>query len=137
MSFSCPVELSGAGGLTAARVRITLTVGGSAGSVDHLFRFDTGADITVVGEDVATQLGLPSGGAPVRVTGATATVVGRLVSATFRFPPDATSGSPSQDVSSTWAVVAGRTNLALVSLCAVHAWYHFNTDDTDIYFTDR
>jgi hypothetical protein len=55
----------------------------------------------------------------------------------FRFPPDAVSGLPSPPVASTWLVVMGRTNIALLSLQEVHEHYLISTDDTDVYFTNR
>lgn len=137
MSFSCPIESAGAGSLTRARVRLELTALGAASEVRHLFRFDTGADVTTVSEDVAAALGLPAGGPPVHLSGSAGATLGRLVPVTFRFPPDALSGTPGPQVASSWAVVSGRTGLALVSLHEVHSRYTFWTDDTDMYFTDR
>ena len=137
MSFSCPIERVQAGRVACSRVRLELTVVTPAGEGRQLFRFDTGADITMVSEDVAVRLGLPPGGALVPISGSTATGVGRLVPVMFRFPPDMISGWPGPAVASTWAVVAGRTRLALVSLHEVDARFYLGTDDTDMSFTDR
>lgn len=137
MSFSCPIERWQVGRLVCSRVRMELTAVTPTGEARQLFRFDTGADITVVSEDVAVRLGLPPGGTPVRLSGSTATGVGRLVPVTFRFPPDMISGRPRPTVTSTWVVVDGRTRLALVSLHEIDAWFYLGTDDTDMSFTDR
>lgn len=110
---------------------------GPAGEVRREFRFDTGCDITTVSEDVAAALGLPSGGTAMSVSGSTATGVGRLIPATFRFPPDLVSGLAGPDISSMWVVVAGRTNVALASFHEIRERYFLGTDDTDVYSTDR
>ena len=74
------------------------------------FRFDTGCDVTTVSEDVAAALGLPAGGTrDQRVRGDREPVAGRLVTVRFRFPPDAISGYRKDTLSSTWIVIAGRT----------------------------
>jgi hypothetical protein len=91
----------------------------------------------MVSEDVATLLGLPAGGTPVHVRGSTASGAGRLVAVKFRFPPDAVSGSPGPNIASRWVVVAGRTNVALLSFHEVHEHYFLGTDDADMYSTDR
>lgn len=137
MSFVRPITRFVRFGRDCARVDVPLTVLGPAGAVTHYFRFDTGCDITTVSEDVATKLGLPAGGAPVRVTGSTAAGVGRLVTASFRFPPDLFSGTPAPVQFESWIVVSGGSDVALLSLYEVHARYQFWTDDTDVYFTDR
>ncbi|MCI0702445.1 MAG: retroviral-like aspartic protease family protein [Planctomycetia bacterium] len=124
-------------GQDCARVEVFLTVIGSNGEVEHPFRFDTGADVTMVSEDVATVLGLPAGGTSVSITGSTGTGTGRLVPVTFRFPPDAFSGTPEPDVSSMWVVIAGRTQLALLSLQEVHRHFTISTDDEFMYFLKR
>ena len=91
----------------------------------------------MVSEDVATRLGLPPGGALIPISGSTATGVGRLVPVTLRFPPDMISGLPRPAVASTWAVIAGRTRLALVSFHEVDIWFYVGTDDAEMTFTNR
>lgn len=137
MSFSCPIERAQFGGLACARVRVELIVVAPTGEVSQLFRFGTGADITTVSEDVANRLGLPAGGPPVQLSGSTAAGVARLVLVTFRFPPDGISGRPRPAVTSTWAVVAGRTRLALLSFHEVDVWFYFGTNDAEMTFTNR
>jgi hypothetical protein len=137
MSFTRPIQQFVASGRVCSRVVIPLTVPSPAGAVTRFFRFDTGCDVTTVSEDVATQLGLPAGGPPIRVTGSTATGVGRAVDVEFRFPPDEISGLPGPVVSSTWIVIAGRTLLALVSFHEVHAHFYIGTSDDEMTFTMR
>jgi hypothetical protein len=137
MSFTCAIQNLWVHGQACSRIRVPLTVIGSAGEVDRLFRFDSGCDITTVSEDVAILLGLPVGGRAIGIRGSTGTAVGRLVPATFRFPPDEVSGLPERNVSSTWMVVAAGANVALLSLHEVHSRFYLGTDDTDMYFTNR
>jgi hypothetical protein len=138
MSFIRPIEQHRRYGLDVTRVRIPIVVFGAAGEVGpHPFVFDTGCELTTVSEDVAAVLGLPPGGTAVHVRGATGAGTGRLVSVTFRFPPDAVSGLLDAAVSSMWFVVTGRTRLTLLSLRDVHQHYQIGTDDTDMYFTNR
>lgn len=135
MSFACPILRGSARSVPCSRVEVALTVIGSLGEVEHTFRFDTGCDVTTVSEDVA--LGLPAGGPPVQLSGSTAAGVGRLVPVTFRFPPDGISGRPRPATTSTWAVVAGRTRLALLNFHEVDVWFYLGTNDAEMTFTDR
>lgn len=137
MSFTRPIQQFVSSNRVCSRVVIPLTVSSPAGEVTRFFRFDTGCDITMVSEDVATQLGLPAGGPPVHVTGSTASCVGRAVDVEFRFPPDEISGLPGPLISSTWVVIAGRTLLALVSFHELHTHFYIGTSDDEISFTDR
>jgi hypothetical protein len=137
MSFSCPIVSATRHGLATSRVDIDLVVIGSNGEVEYAFQFDTGCVITTVSEDVGALMGLPTGGTPVQVGGALGFGVGRLVPVVFRFPPDQISGRPRPAVSSTWVVVAGRTGIALLSLQEVHDRFYINTDDKEMYFTNR
>ncbi len=102
MSFSRRISLTSRYGLVVASLDVPLVVVGSHGDVLREFRFDTGCMLTTVSEDVAAILGLPTGGVPVRIGGSTGTVIGRLVSVAFRFPPDEISGLPEPNVLSTW-----------------------------------
>jgi hypothetical protein len=137
MSFICPIQPFRRYGQECSRIDVPLTILAASGEVELSFRFDTGCDVTTVSEDVAAALGLPAGGPPIRVSGATGTGAGRLVSVTFRFPPDAISGVSEVAVSSTWIVLAGRTALALLSFQEVHTRYSIGTDDAYMYFTNR
>jgi hypothetical protein len=137
MSFISKIQVLQWQGQDCSRVEVFLTVNGSNGEVEHLFRFDSGADVTMVSEDVAAVLGLPAGGTPVSITGSTGTGTGRLVSVTFRFPPDAVGGTPEPEVSSTGVVISGRTQLALLSLQEVHRHFTISTDDEFMYFMKR
>lgn len=101
MSFSCEVQPLKLHGRDCSRVDVRLTVVRSGGEIEHVFRFDTGCDTTMVSEDVATKLGLPAGGVSVPIRGSTGSGAGRLVAVTFRFPPDEFSGRPEPDVPST------------------------------------
>lgn len=136
-SFTCPIQQPVYNGRRCTHVFVPLTVISQGGGITHPFRFDTGCDITMVSEDVAAMLGLPAGGTPIRVRSLLATGVGRLVPVTFRFPPDGFSGSPGPNLSSMWVVVAGRTNVALLSCHEIHERYFLGTDDADMDFTDR
>jgi len=137
MSFTCPIQRGSYYGAGCARVDVPLTVVGSAGEATYMFRFDTGCDVTTVSEDVATSLGLPTGGTPLGVRGSTGTASGRLVPVTFRFPPDMISGLPRSPVSSMWIVLSGRTRLALLSLREAEMHFYIGTDDTYMTFTNR
>jgi hypothetical protein len=137
MSFVLPITLFRRHGQECSRVDVPLVVVGASGEAEQSFRLDTGCDITTVSEDVASALGLPASGTVIGVSGATGFGAGRLVTVTFRFPPDAFSGRPGANVSSTWFVVSGRARIALLSLQEVHAHFFISTDDVDMYFTNR
>jgi hypothetical protein len=137
MSFVSEIQAGFVHGCAAARVDVELGVLGTRGRTARAFQFDTGAALTTVSEDVATALGLPTGGAPVGVRGSAGATSGRLVTVTFRFPPDEISGTLEPDVTSMWIVVPGATNLALLSLQDVHEHFALGTDDAHMYFTNR
>jgi hypothetical protein len=137
MSFSTRIQQALLHGVECARAYVRLVVLGPGGEVGQRFRFDTGADFTTVSEDVAAALGLPAGGTPTPVGGATGTATGRLVDVTFRFPPDAVSGAVRVPVSSTWLVLGGRRNVALLGLQDVHRHFTLSTDDDFMYFVAR
>src|SRR5262245_61096746 len=114
MSFICPIQrLQRQDGLEAIRVEVPLTVLGPPKPEEQFFIFDTGCEVTMVSEDVATKLGLPAGGRPVNVHGLLGGGSGRLVDVRFRFPKTL-SGGPGLEVDSTWVVTSGRQNLALL-----------------------
>lgn len=137
MSFVRPILGYALSGTVCRRVFVPLFVGGANSETAHSFRFDTGCDITTVSEDVATALGLPPGGPSVSIRGSTGTSAGRLIDVRFRFPPDDLSGNPEPLLAARWAVVSGRTDLALLSLHDVHEHFALWTDDTHMYFTNR
>ena len=110
-----------------------LTVINSQGTVEQEFIFDTGCEVTTVSEDVAAVLGLPQGGRVVNLHGATGTGRSRLVDVRFRFPKTV-SGGPGLEVTSTWTVTSGRTNLALLGFMEVHRHFHLWTLEFDAYF---
>ncbi|MBX9585005.1 MAG: retropepsin-like domain-containing protein [Gemmataceae bacterium] len=114
-------------GLDFVRVEGPLTViGGRHGDKERMFRFDTGCEITTVSEDVAAALGLPAGGRPVGMRGSTGSGSARFVPVRLRFPPDPY-GGPGVEVDSTWAVVRGPTNLALLGFQEVHRHFTIMT----------
>jgi hypothetical protein len=135
MSFSCPIRLFRPyGSLEAVRVDVPLTVLGPSAPEPYDFVFDTGCEITMVSEDVATELGLPVGGRTVTVHGLTTGGTRRLVDVRFRFPRTV-SGSPGLEVSSTWVVISsGRTNLALLGFREVERHFCIRTLEFDMYF---
>jgi hypothetical protein len=137
MSFATEIRAGFVHGCAAARVDVELGVLGTRGRTARPFQFDTGSALTTVSEDVATALGLPTGGAPVSVRGSAGATSARLVAVTFRFTPDEISGTLEPDVTSTWIVVPGATHLALLSLHDVHEHFALWTDDTHLYFTNR
>jgi hypothetical protein len=133
MSFICPIKLGRRYGLEVVWVRVPLTVIGARGDVEHRFIFDTGCEITTVSEDVATRLGLPTGGRPVSMHGLSGAATGRLVNVRFRFPRTV-SGTPGLEVDSTWVVTGGRTNLALLGFREVERRFCIRTLEFDTYF---
>ena len=133
MSFIRPIKLYQRYGLEALRVVVPLTVHGTRGRRQSRFIFDTGCEVTMVSEDVATAMGLPAGGHTVNVSGLTGTGSGRLVDVRFRFP-ETMSGGPGLEVSSTWVVLGGRRNLALLGFQEVHRHFRVWTLEFDMYF---
>lgn len=107
-------------------VPVPLTVYGNRGPALEDFQFDTGCAITSVSEDVAVVLGLPAGGRTVGIRGSTGQGSARFVPVRFRFPPDPY-GGPGIEVDSTWAVVRGPTNLALLGYEEVHRHFTIMT----------
>ena len=67
MLFFRPIWFGQYHGVEVARVDVPLTVLSATGEVDQGFRFDTGAYITTVSEDVAAACGLPAGGTLIHV----------------------------------------------------------------------
>ncbi len=133
MSFLNPITQHQRFGLAVVWIRVPLTVTGRHGAITQPFLFDTGCQITTVSEDVAEVLGLPSGGRPVTMRGATAGGSGRLVDVRFRFPRTV-SGDPGLEVASTWVVTSGRTNLALLGFLEVHRHFQLKLYEFDAYF---
>jgi predicted aspartyl protease len=124
------------GSITVASLTIPLEVLRADGvKASQNFLFDTGCQITTVSEDVAAALGLPpdDGTRRVRVTGASGKTAGRLMDVTFRFPTTV-SGTPGLEVSSTWVVAGGQSNLALLGFQEVHRHFSVKTYEFDVYF---
>jgi Aspartyl protease len=103
-----------------------------AGEVERDFVFDTGCEITTVSEDLAAGLGLPPGGRELGVTGLTGGGRGRLVEVRFRFP--GLDRAPGLEVNSTWVVITGRTNLALLGFQEVHRHFQVKLFEFEVYF---
>jgi hypothetical protein len=134
MSFIRPIEHAKRYGLDVVSVKVPLVVSGPRGDIEHEFIFDTGCEVTMVSEDVATKLGLASGGQAVNVTGSTAGGVGRLVDVCFRFPPTPI-GNLGIQVDSVWVVVTGVTNLALLGFMEVHRHFRVHSQEYLMFFT--
>lgn len=137
MSFVCPINHFRRFGLVdAANIFVPLSVPTRIDlNEPYPFIFDTGCEITMVSEDVAALLGLPpdDGSRRTRVTGSTGMSGGRLVDVSFRFPTTV-SGTPGLEVSSTWVVVTGPTDLALLGFQEVHRYFSVKTYEFDVYF---
>jgi hypothetical protein len=134
MSFIRPIQQDKRYGLDVIRVLIPLTVRGAHAEIDQEFTFDTGCEVTMVSEDVATKLGLPSGGRTLKVHGLTGSGTGRLVEVRFRFPPTPT-GNLGLQVDSTWVVVSGVTDLALLGFMEVHRHFRIHSQEFEVFFT--
>jgi hypothetical protein len=136
VSFIRPIDRDLQYRLEVIEVWVPLVVlAGTGPSRPHDFLFDTGCQVTMVSEDVALALGLPpdDGTRRVRTVGLTGRGSGRLVDVRFRFP-DTVSSTPGLEVSSTWVVVGGRTNLALLGFQEVHRHFRIWTFEFDMYF---
>jgi hypothetical protein len=133
MSFMCPIHQRTRSGLDVIWIEVPLTVIGSAGEVEQYFLFDTACHVTTVSEDVAVVLGLPSGGRAVNMVGLTSGGRGRLVDVRFRFPTTS-SGGPGLEVTSTWVVLGGRKDLALLGFQEVHRHFQTKLLEFDAYF---
>jgi hypothetical protein len=129
MSFLAPINVLRRSGHEFARIHIALTVLGGKEVLPHPFLFDTGCAMTTVSEDIAELLGLPAGGSPITVGAAIGSGAGRVIEVQFRFPPDAISELDDEPVSSSWLVIGGRTNIALLCLLDVHKQFTISTDD--------
>lgn len=125
-------------GLVYARAELTLTVA-SGGA--YPFLFDTGCAVTTIDESVALSLGLPAGGTPIAVSGATGAGTGRLVPVHFRFPDEVDMTDPAGpttraglEVDSQWVVVpSGAKRVALLGFNEVHRHFAIQTDPNHLY----
>ncbi|MBA4186692.1 MAG: hypothetical protein C0467_01610 [Planctomycetaceae bacterium] len=133
MSFLCPIQQYSRAGLQCLRVDVPLIVFGRHGEMDQEFVFDTGCEITTVSEDVATALGLPSGGRELRLTGVTGGGRCRIVDVRFQFPRT-TSGGSGLEVSSTWVVSSAGKGIALLGFMEVHRHFQIKPFEFDVYF---
>jgi Aspartyl protease len=137
MTFVRPIkQIARYGSLLTAHVKVPLLVYGTGGITrSREFIFDTGCEVTMVSEDVAAQLRLPpdDGTRRVHITSTTGFGGGRLVDVRFRFPITV-SGTPGLEVTSTWVVLSGRTDLALLGFQEVHRHFSVKTFEFDVYF---
>lgn len=133
MSFSSPIRHFSRYGLDCTRIDVILTILTARGEINHPFIFDTGCEVTMVSEDVAVALGLPTGGSTVKVKGAAGDGTGRLVKVRFRFPAS-DRGVLGLECTSTWVVAAGGKKCALLGLQEVHKHFSVRTLESDAYF---
>ena len=133
MSFLNPITQRQRFDLAVVWIRVPLTVTGRHGAITQPFLFDTGCQITTVSEDVAEVLGLPSGGRPVTMRGATAGGSGRLVDVRFRFP-NTPNNEAGLEVDSTWVVTSGQRGVALLGFMEVHRHFQLKLFEFDAYF---
>ncbi|HYH68020.1 MAG TPA: retropepsin-like aspartic protease, partial [Urbifossiella sp.] len=96
-------------GLVYVKAEVALTFVPTGRS--YPFLVDTGCAVTTIDEAVAATLGLPPGGSPVSVRGATAAGTGRMLPVRFRFSDEIDDGGtgqlsrPGLEVDSHWVVV--------------------------------
>lgn len=133
LAFSCPIHELSSASRKVLRIDVPLVVFGAHGPRSRMFVFDTGCQITSVSEDVAAKLGLPSGGSAIHSHGATGSAAGRVVDVRYRFP-NTFAGAPGLEVTSSWVVMSGRRELALLSLTEVHRHFQIRTFEFDTYF---
>ena len=121
-------------GLDCLRVEIPLEVcTGPTVEVRWLqFILDTGAEVSMVSEDVAAALRLPGGGRTVSVTGSTARGVGRIIPVRFRF-----AAVPDLSIDSEWMVMPGVTDLRLLALRDVLPHFEIRTLNMSLYFVRK
>lgn len=132
-AFSCPISETTRGSRKVLRMDVPLVALGARGPASHLFVFDSGCQITSVSEDVAAKLVLPDGGRAIHSHGVTGSAAGRVVDVRFRFP-NTFAGAPGLEVASSWVVMSGRRELALLSLTEVHRHFQIRTFEFDTYF---
>ncbi len=130
MSFSVEIQIVYRHGLECYRAEVELIrVGPGRPTHPTPFIFDTGAEVTMVSEDVARDLGLTTGGQPVSVTGSVSSGTGRLVPVAFRF-----AGEPGLTVATSWVILPGDRKIAILGLRDVLPHFEVRMEDFDLYF---
>ena len=131
MSFSAEVQVVTRYGLECHRIEVAVRCVGPSCPVDSTpFLFDTGAEVTMVSEDLARHLKLPTEvGRTVGVTGSVSEGVGRLVPVTFRY-----TGEAGLILQSHWVVLPGGRGIAILGLRDVLPHFEIRTEDFDMYF---
>jgi hypothetical protein len=120
-------------GLDCLRVEVRLIVETPTGPARPLeFILDTGTEVSMVSEDVAAALRLPSGGRTSSVTGSTAGGVGRIVPVRFRF-----AAVPALDIDTEWMVMPGVTDLRLLALRDILPHFEIRTLNANLYFVRK
>ena len=130
MSFAVEIQIVYRYGWECYRAEVELFRVGPGGPTRPTpFIFDTGAEVTMVSEDVARDLRLPAGGRPVSVTGSVSSGTGRLVPVTFRFVAE-----PGLTVTTNWVVLPGNRGIAILGLRDVLPHFAVRAEDFDMYF---
>jgi hypothetical protein len=125
-----PIIREAKAGLDCLRVEVSIEIETGAGwSRPSMFVFDTGAEVSMVSEDVADRLRFPGGGRTITVSGSTARGVGRIVPVRFRF-----AAQPDLHIDSEWMVMPGVTDLRLLALRDVLPHFEIRTLNTFLYF---
>lgn len=132
MQFQLRLKKTTSNLVTCVRVEVVVTVTGSGGPRPFPFRLATEADITTVSEDVATSLGLPTGGRSPSDGGK-----GRIVKVRFSFPAFEEPSSPGIETTSDWLVVPNGSGVALLSFQEINKHFDTMTDETMMYFSKR
>ena len=133
MSFSVEIQIVFLYGLECYRAEVELVrVGPGRPTKRTPFIFDTGAEVTMVSEDVARDLKLPAGGRPVSVTGSVSSGTGRLVPVAFRF-----AGEPGLTVTTHWVILPGDRKIAILGLRDVLPHFEVRAEDFDMYFIHK
>ncbi len=130
MSFAVEIQIVFRYGLECYRAEVELVrVGPGRPTNPTPFIFDTGAEVTMVSEDIARDLNLPAGGRPVSVAGSVSSGTGRLVPVAFRFAAE-----PGLTVATEWVVLPGNRKIAILGLRDVLPHFVVRAEDFDLYF---
>lgn len=120
-------------GLDCLRVEIPLEVlTGSVNPSPWPFVLDTGCEVSMVSEDEAVALRLPSGGRPTSITAVLTGGAGRIVPVRFRF-----AAVPDVEIDAEWVVVGGRTNVRLLALRDILPHFEIRTLNMNLYFSRK
>jgi hypothetical protein len=130
MSFSVEIQIVHRYGLECYRAEVGLIyLGGGYPTKFAPFLFDTGAEVTMVSDDVGRALHLAPGGRPVSVTGSVGGGTGRLVEVEFRFADE-----PGLVIPSRWVVLPSDRKIAILGLRDVLPHFEARTIDFDLFF---